>query len=155
MQTRVHWNSYPLLMRIVYNLLILINNVHISTLKWQFYQHLCCLALHLSFNLTFRILCTEANWSNESTSSLVIWECWIRLTGCLHHGPRSCPLLPYNIWLDVNSSCDHFGLHQGGKKCKSDHGTGGPQNACFKACTIQCRGPMGFAVRETKEVLSL
>jgi hypothetical protein len=33
--------------------------------------------------------------------------------GCLHHGPRSRrPFLPYNIWLDVNLSHDHFGLHQ-------------------------------------------
>ena len=41
------------------------------------------------------------------------------------------------------------------KKCKSDHGTWGPQKAYFHAYIIHYYGPTGFAVGEAKEVLSL
>ena len=54
----------------------------------------------------------------------------------------------------LNLSRDHFGLHQG-KKWKSDHGTWGPQKACFHAYIIHCHDPTGFAVGEAKEVLLL
>ena len=35
----------------------------------------------------------------------------------------------------LNSSYDHFGLHQG-KKCQSDHEVQGPPKTCFKAYII-------------------
>ena len=54
-------------------------------------------------------------------------------------------------WL-LNSSRDHFGLHQE-KKCQSDHGVWGLQKTYFKAYIIHWHDPMSFAVGEAKEVL--
>jgi hypothetical protein len=45
--------------------------------------------------------------------------------------PRLCKICD---WL-LNSSQDHFGLHQG-KKCQSDHEVQGPQKTYFKAYII-------------------
>ena len=45
--------------------------------------------------------------------------------------PRPCKICG---WL-LNSSRNHFDLHQG-KKCPSDHGVGGPQKAYFNAYII-------------------
>ena len=52
----------------------------------------------------------------------------------------------------MNSSEDHFGLHQE-KECESDHDVRGPQKTYFNAYIIHWYGPMGFAVGEAKEVL--
>jgi hypothetical protein len=55
-------------------------------------------------------------------------------------------------WL-LNSSQDHFGLHQG-KKCQSDHEVQGPQKTYFKAYIIHGHGPTCFAMGETKKMCS-
>ena len=62
--------------------------------------------------------------------------------------PRPCNI--YN-WL-LNSSQDHFGLHQG-KKCHSDHEVRGPHKTYFKAYIIHWHGPTSNAVGEAKEML--
>ena len=54
----------------------------------------------------------------------------------------------------MNSSWDHF-VYTKEKKCKSDHGTRGPQKVYFQAYIIHCHGPISFVVGEAKEVLSL
>ena len=64
------------------------------------------------------------------------------------------PCFPKVCHWPLASSWDHFGLHQE-IKCKSNHGTQAPPKACFLAYIIHCNGPMGFGVREAKEVLSL
>ena len=57
---------------------------------------------------------------------------------------------PYKIcnWL-LNSSWNHFGLHQR-KKCQSDHEVWDPQKTYFKVYIIQWYGPTGFAVGRGK-----
>ena len=57
---------------------------------------------------------------------------------------------PYKLcdWL-LNSSHDHFGLHQG-KICQSDHGVRGPPKTYSKAYIIHWHGPMGFVVERQK-----
>ena len=62
--------------------------------------------------------------------------------------PRPCKICD---WL-LNSSWDHFGLHQG-KKFESGHEIRGPQKTYFKAYIIHCCGPTYFAVGEAKGVL--
>ena len=54
-------------------------------------------------------------------------------------------------WL-LNSSWDHFSLHHGKKKCKSDHGTWGPHKAYFQVYIIHCHGPTCYVMGEAKEV---
>ena len=49
--------------------------------------------------------------------------------------PRLCKICD---WL-LNSSWDHFSLHQW-KKCQSDHGVQGPQKTCYKAYIIHQHG---------------
>ena len=58
-------------------------------------------------------------------------------------------VVPYYDW-PLNSSQDHFNFHQEKIKCKSEHGTWGPQKAYFKACIIHCYGPTSFAMGEEK-----
>ena len=61
--------------------------------------------------------------------------------------PRPCKICD---WL-LNSSWDHFSLHQGKeKKCESDHIVRGLQMTYFKAYIINWHGPTGFAVREAQ-----
>ena len=45
----------------------------------------------------------------------------------------------------LNSSKDHYGLHQG-KKCQSDHGVWSPQQKYLKAYIIHQHGPTDLAV---------
>ena len=45
-------------------------------------------------------------------------------------------------WL-LNSSHDHFGLHQK-KKCQSDHGVWGPQRTYFEAYIVHWHGPTDY-----------
>ena len=60
-----------------------------------------------------------------------------------------------NMWLAVELIWDHFSFQQW-IKCKSDHGTWGPQKTYFHAyIIIHYHGPMVFAVREAKAVFSL
>jgi hypothetical protein len=60
--------------------------------------------------------------------------------------PRLCKICD---WL-LNLSRDHFGLHQGKKKCQRDHGVQGPQNVYEKAYIIYSHGPTGFVLGEPK-----
>ena len=63
--------------------------------------------------------------------------------------PRPCKGVD---WL-LNSSWDHFGLHQG-NKCQSGYEGWGPQETYFKAhIIIYWHGPTDFAVREVEEVV--
>ena len=54
-------------------------------------------------------------------------------------------------WL-LNSSWDHFNLHQG-KNCLSDYEVRGLQKTYFKAYIIYWHGPTDFAMRESKKML--
>ena len=82
------------------------------------------------------------------------WDIFSFLRGRLHHGPWS-RLPRSSIICDwpLNSSWDHFGLHQGAE-CKE-----WPLTMELKvpkhAYIIHYHGPMGFTMREVKEVLLL
>ena len=61
--------------------------------------------------------------------------------------PRPCKICDCLL----NSSHDHFGLHQGHFQC--DHGVRGLQKIYFKAYTAHRHGPTSFGVGEAKPVL--
>jgi hypothetical protein len=82
------------------------------------------------------------------------WGIWSILGDVYIMDHEVVPCSPKLCDWPLNSSWDHFGLHQG-KNYQEDHETWGPQEACFQPYITHCTGPMSFVVWEAKEILLL